>query len=125
MLSPNDSLATYIIRALLEDGKYDKTNIPLVTGMDCSKSAVQNIYKGFQGMCVFKDLRKLAKNAANVIYKIEHHKIDESYDEDISFNGIKKVPTFLSETVIVYADNLKEVLIDSGYFTLPEITAHK
>ena len=40
----------------------------------------------------------------------------ETYD-----NGVKVVPSYLLEVDTVYADNIPELLIDSGYWSAEEV----
>ena len=61
VLSANDDMAAGIIEALKAQRLAGK--VP-VTGQDASLGGIQNVIRGYQGMTVFKDLRKEAAAAA-------------------------------------------------------------
>ena len=63
VLSANDDMAAGIIAALEEQKLAGK--VP-VTGQDASLYGIQNIIRGYQGMTVFKDIRKEAVAAAAI-----------------------------------------------------------
>ena len=70
---------------------------------------------------IFKDTRELAVVAvdmATALLEGEEPEVNNTEDYD---NGVKVVPSYLLDPVIVVKDNITEVLVDSGYWTEEEI----
>ncbi|MBO4376193.1 MAG: sugar-binding protein [Lachnospiraceae bacterium] len=113
-LCSNDSTALGVTNALAANynGKY-----PIITGQDCDIENTKNMIAGKQSMSVFKDTRTLASQVVKMVGQIlKGEKVDVN-DESTYNNGVKTVPSFLCEPVFANADNYKEILIDSGYYT--------
>jgi len=110
----NDSTALGVTKALetAYTGKY-----PIVTGQDCELENVKNIINGKQSMSVFKDTRTLVERTVKMTTQIMEGKTVEVNDTETFNNGVKKIPSYLCAPVVVTADNYKEILIDSGYYT--------
>jgi putative multiple sugar transport system substrate-binding protein len=116
VLSPNDSLALGITNSLQAAG-YTLENFPIITGQDCDVTNTKNIILGYQAMSVFKDTRILAAQVVamvDAILKGEEVVINDTTTYD---NGVFVIPTNLSTPVFANAENYKELLIDSGYYT--------
>ncbi|MEN3042554.1 MAG: sugar-binding protein [Fervidobacterium sp.] len=111
ILAPNDGTA----RAIADAFKADKAvKEYFVTGQDAEKASVQYIIDGKQSMTVFKDTRVLARDAINLAQQLLEGKkptATATYD-----NGKKKVPAIQSEIVTVTKENVKKMLIESGYY---------
>ncbi|MBY0097233.1 multiple monosaccharide ABC transporter substrate-binding protein [Mesobacillus maritimus] len=114
VLSPNDGLAIGIISALKNIGY---TDLPYITGQDAELQSLKAIISGDQSMTVFKDTRKLAEKVVEMVQAIVAGEEAEVNDTKTYDNGKKVVPSFLLEPVYVDAENYKEVIIDSGYYT--------
>ena len=110
----NDSTAYGVINALEANytGKW-----PIVTGQDCDKPNVKLMIAGKQSMSVFKDTRTLAAQVVKMIDQILKGEEVEVNDTTTYDNNKKVVPSFLCEPVFGDANNYKELLIDSGYYT--------
>jgi putative multiple sugar transport system substrate-binding protein len=117
-LCSNDSTAYGVINAL---DNYDGEGWPIVTGQDCDKNNVKLMIEGKQAMSVFKDTRTLADRVVTMIGQILNGEEVEVNDTTTYDNGEIVVPSFLCEPVFGSADNYKELLIDSGYYTLADI----
>ncbi|MDD3109731.1 MAG: sugar ABC transporter substrate-binding protein [Eubacteriales bacterium] len=116
VLSPNDSLALGITNSLQAAG-YTLENFPIIIGQDCDVTNTKNIILGYQAMSVFKDTRILAAQVVamvDAILKGEEVVINDTTTYD---NGVFVIPTNLSTPVFANAENYKELLIDSGYYT--------
>lgn len=118
--SSNDSCANGITNALVAAG-YTKENFPLITGQDCDKPSVKNMIAGLQAMSVFKDTRTLAAKTAEMVVAILNGKKPPINDTKSYDNGTGIIPTFACEPVFGTAENYKELLIDSGYYTEADI----
>lgn len=113
-LCSNDSTSLGVQNALAANytGSY-----PIVTGQDCDIANVKNMIAGKQSMSVFKDTRTLAAQVVKMVGQILSGETVEVNDTTTYDNGTGVIPSFLCEPVFGSADNYKELLIDSGYYT--------
>ncbi len=113
-LCSNDSTSLGVQNALAANytGSY-----PIVTGQDCDIANVKNMIAGKQSMSVFKDTRTLAAQVVKMVGQILDGTTVEVNDTTTYDNGTGVIPSFLCEPVFGSADNYKELLIDSGYYT--------
>ena len=119
VLASNDSTALGVINALTSSYKNDVW--PVITGQDADKPNVPHIVDGTQGMAVFKDTRTLAGAVVKMVDAIMKGAEPPINNTETYSNGVKVVPSYLCEPVACTADNYKELLIDSGYYTLADI----
>ena len=120
ILSSNDSVANGITNALVASG-YNADNFPILTGQDCDKPSAKNMKRGLQTMSVFKDTRVLADKVVEMVNAICDKKEVPVNDTKTYNNGTGIIPSYLCTPIVVTKDNLKEVLVDSGYYTEKEI----
>ena len=118
VLSPYDGLSIGILSALKSAG-YGTAGqpYPTVTGQDAEVASVKSIIAGEQFATIYKDTRKLAKQTvsmADAVLKGNKPEVNNTKDYN---NGVKVVPSYLLDPVIVYKDNYKQTLVDSGYYT--------
>ena len=112
VLAPNDGTAGAAIEALAAQGLDGK--VP-VTGQDAEVAAAQRIVQGTQAMTVFKDTRTLAIKAVELAEMLAKTG-DISSEINNSVNNNKTdVPSVLLSPIAVDKDNVKAVLVDSGY----------
>lgn len=117
ILAPNDGTSRSIADVFAADTDVSKY---FITGQDAEKASVQYIIDGRQSMTVFKDTRTLASDAMNMAIEILQGKTpatDTFYD-----NTMIQVPAKQSPVVIVTKENVKSILIDSGYYSAGEFT---
>jgi len=117
ILAPNDGTARAIADAFATDT--DVTSYK-VTGQDAEQASVQYIIDGKQSMTVFKDVRTLvndAISAAVALLQSQTPNATGAYN-----NGVIDVPAIQSPVVTVTQDNVKEALIDSGYYKASDFT---
>jgi putative multiple sugar transport system substrate-binding protein len=117
VLSPYDGLSIGILSALKSSG-YGTAGqpYPIVTGQDAEKASVKSIIAGEQYATIYKDTRKLAEvtvKMSDAVLKGGKPETNNTKDYD---NGVKVVPSYLLDPVIVYKSNYKTVLVDSGYY---------
>ena len=113
-LCSNDSTALGVENALAANytGTY-----PIVTGQDCDIANTKNMIAGKQSMSVFKDTRTLAAQVVKMVGQVLSGETVDVNDTETYNNGVITVPSFLCEPVFADANNYKELLIDSGYYT--------
>ncbi|MBN8881195.1 monosaccharide ABC transporter substrate-binding protein (CUT2 family) [Salana multivorans] len=125
VLSPYDGISRGIITALQNAG-YGTTiadGLPIVTGQDAEIASVKLIRDGVQFATIFKDTRKLANQAVVSGTAFLKGETPEANDTETYDNGVKVVPSYLLESDIVYAGNIQELLIDSGYWTEEQVAS--
>ena len=110
----NDSTALGVTNALEANYVGDW---PIITGQDCDIQNTKNMIAGKQSMSVFKDTRTLAAQVVKMVGQILSGEEVDVNDTETYNNNTKVVPSFLCEPVFANADNYKELLIDSGYYT--------
>nr|WP_300336379.1 sugar-binding protein [Actinomyces sp.] len=120
VLSPNDAIALGVTQALTSAG-YTGNDWPVLTGQDADQASVQNIVKGLQTMTVFKDTRKLGERAAVMVDEIVKGGDVEVNDTESYDNGVTVIPSYLIDAVAVDKTNVKDVVVDSGYYTATEV----
>ncbi|MFI7604490.1 multiple monosaccharide ABC transporter substrate-binding protein [Micromonospora sp. NPDC049366] len=124
VLSPYDGISRGIITALQNAGYGSGAKkLPVVTGQDAEIASVKLINDGIQSSTIFKDTRLLAEQAAIAGEAFLQKKEPQANDTKTYNNGVKVVPSFLLPVQTVYKDDIKPVLVDSGYWTAEEVAA--
>lgn len=120
--SPFDGISRGVISSLIAVGYgADDNPLPIVTGQDAELASVKSIIAHEQTQTVFKDTRELAKKAVNMADAILKGEEPEVNDTETYDNGERVVPSYLLVPVSVDADNYKEALVDTGYYTEEEL----
>ena len=113
----NDSTALGVTNALEDNYDVDTLGWPIITGQDCDIANTKNMIAGKQSMSVFKDTRTLAAQVVKMVGQILAGEEVDVNDTETYNNNVKVVPSFLCDPVFADANNYKEILIDSGYYT--------
>ncbi|MCR5281789.1 MAG: sugar-binding protein [Lachnospiraceae bacterium] len=113
-LCSNDSTALGVENALAAN--YNG-NYPIITGQDCDIENTKNMIAGKQSMSVFKDTRTLASQVVKMVGQILTGATVDVNDTETYNNNVITVPSYLCEPVFADANNYKQLLIDSGYYT--------
>lgn len=118
VLSANDGMAGGIIAALKAQKLAGK--VP-VTGQDASLEGIQNIIRGYQGMTVFKDIRKQAPAAARITNALLRgkKKLPGINSRTANASG-SAIPTVLLPVKAVGYANLS-LLVKNGWVNVPGI----
>lgn len=117
VLAPNDGTSRSIADVFATDK--DITSY-IITGQDSEEASVQYIIDGKQSMTVFKDTRTLAADSVAMALDILDGKEPET---DTTYNNeVIEVPSKQTPIVVVTKDNVKEALIDSGYYEADAFT---
>ena len=117
VLAPNDGTSRSIADVFATDK--DVTSY-IISGQDAEKASIQYIIDGKQSMTVFKDTRVLAADSVAMALDIlggNTPATDTTYN-----NEAKDVPAKQTNVTVVTQDNVKSVLIDSGYYDASEFT---
>ncbi|WP_109774642.1 multiple monosaccharide ABC transporter substrate-binding protein [Quadrisphaera granulorum] len=122
VLAPADIISRGVITALTNAGYGSGGKaFPIVTGQDADIDNVKLINDGKQYSTIFKDTRKLADEAIKVTGDYLSGKEPEANNTKDYDNGNKVVPSYLLESTVVTKDNVKSVLVDSGYYTQAQV----
>ena len=113
----NDSTALGVTNALEDNYDVEKFGWTIITGQDCDIANTKNMIAGKQSMSVFKDTRTLAAQVVKMVGQILSGEEVDVNDTETYNNNVKVVPSFLCDPVFANAENYKEILIDSGYYT--------
>ena len=120
--TPNDALAIGVISSLKGVGYGSgQQAMPIITGQDADVQNVKNIARGDQTSTVFKDTRKLASVAADMVDDVLTAKPVPVNDTKSYNNGAKIVPTYLVKPVLVDKANYQSELVTSGYYTQAQL----
>ena len=114
VLCSNDSTAQGVTNSLEANYTGDW---PIITGQDCDIVSVKNMIAGKQSMSIFKDTRTLAAQVVKMTGQILSGQTVDVNDTETYNNNKITVPSYLCEPVFADANNYKEILIDSGYYT--------
>jgi putative multiple sugar transport system substrate-binding protein len=117
ILAPNDGTARAIADAFGADKDVASY---VVTGQDAEKASVQYIIDGKQSMTVLKDVRTLVADAITAAIAYLEGKTPEK--TNTYNNGKIDVPAKPSAVVSVDKANVKEAVIDSGYWPASDFT---
>jgi D-xylose transport system substrate-binding protein len=120
VLAANDGVAGGAIAAM--KGAGIKPNTRPTTGQDAELAAIQRILAGEQYMTVYKPIKPLADNAAEIAVKIaKGEDVPTNLAPDKENNGNKEVPTATHDIVVVTKDNVNDTVIKDNYWTADQI----
>ena len=117
ILAPNDGTARAIADAFGADK--DVTSYT-VTGQDAEEASVQYIIDGKQSMTVLKDVRTLVADAISAA--VAYLEGNTPPQTNTYNNGAIDVPAKPSEVISVDQANVKEAIVDSGYWDASNFT---
>jgi len=122
VLSPYDGLSIGILSALKSAG-YGTAGqpYPAVTGQDAELASVKSILAGEQYATIYKDTRKLAAQTATMADAVLKGGKPETNNTTDYQNGVKVVPSYLLQPVVVYKDNVQQTLVATGYYTASQL----
>jgi D-xylose transport system substrate-binding protein len=116
VLASNDGTAGGAIQALLEEGLAGKK---LVTGQDAELVACQRIVNGTQAMTIYKPLKVLARDAADLAVRIAQRKVVVA-PQTVN-NGSIDVPSVLADVVTVTKANMVDTVISDGLHSFDDV----
>jgi len=104
VLSPNDTLARAIITSAQQAGK----PVPVVTGQDSEVESVKSIMEGVQYSTINKDTALLVEQSIKMVGQLQKGDDADVNDTEQYDNGVKVVPAYLLDPVIVTKENAEE-----------------
>ncbi|MGF6823189.1 putative multiple sugar transport system substrate-binding protein [Microbacterium sp. ZKA21] len=104
VLSPNDTLARAIITSVQQAGK----PVPVVTGQDSEVESVKSIMEGVQYSTINKDTTLLVEQSIKMVQQLQAGEEVDVNDTESYDNGVKVVPAYLLEPLIVTKENAAE-----------------
>jgi putative multiple sugar transport system substrate-binding protein len=117
ILAPNDGTSRAISDAFADDKDVASY---VSTGQDAEIPSIQYIIDGKQSMTVLKDVRTLVQDASDAAVTYLEGGVPEA--THTYNNGVIDVPAKPSEVIAVDKGNLKEAIIESGYWDASEFT---
>lgn len=117
VLAPNDGIARTIAKVFADDPNVTSY---VITGQDGDRESIQFIIDGMQSMTVLKDVRKLAAMAVGAASAF----VDgQAPPTTATFNnGVIDVPANPAAVTVVDRTNVKDAIIDSGYYPAGDFT---
>jgi D-xylose transport system substrate-binding protein len=114
ILAANDALAMGAMQVLPRDllGKI------VITGQDAERAALRNIVAGHQSMTVYKPIKPLAYQAAELAMKLARKEPVNSKKMKVANYEVNAI---LLEPVVVDKNNYKETIIKDGHLSMSEI----
>jgi D-xylose transport system substrate-binding protein len=114
IIAANDALATGALQVLPREmiGKV------IITGQDAERAALRNIVAGNQSMTVYKPIKPLAYQAAELAIKLAKN---ETIKSSRMKNGNYEVNAILLEPIVVDKGNYKDTIIKDGHLSMSEI----
>ena len=112
----NDDVATSVIRALAVS---QLAGVVPVVGQDADLPACQHIVEGTQLMTVYKPVGELAKQAAELSYKLATG--DSLSVEATISDGSHEVPYVTIDPVAVNKENIDDVIIAGGFHSHEDV----
>jgi D-xylose transport system substrate-binding protein len=116
IIAANDTLAAAALNSLAERRLAGKVT---VVGHDADLDGCQRVVEGTQYATVFKPIDKIAKITAE--YAIKMAKGESIEVNDIFFDGKYEIPYYKISPILVKKENMKEVIIDSGFHKLEDV----
>ena len=119
----NDDLAGQAVKVLSENRLAGKVAL---VAQDAELAACQRIVEGTQYMTAYKPIEQEAATAATLAVALAKGEDITSADYDIPVtdtisDGKKEIPYYKIEPVAVTAENMDEVIIDSGFHTREDV----
>jgi D-xylose transport system substrate-binding protein len=115
VVASNDATAGGAIQALASQKLAGKT---VVSGQDADLAAVRRVIAGTQAMTVYKPLREIATNAANLAVQLVRGQ-KPGFNAQLN-NGFKNVDTMLLKPVLLNKQNV-DMLVKDGFYTQAQL----
>jgi len=121
ILSPRDSMTLEFIQILENSESYASDVYPVMTGQNAEVGSVCAISNSKQYSTVYKDYHLLADIASSMAVAVLNGETPEINDTTSFYNGVKTVPAFLCEPILINKSNFEQILIDTGCMSCSDI----
>jgi D-xylose transport system substrate-binding protein len=111
IISSFDGMSAGAIKALAE---YNLDGTVLLSGQDAELEACRNIVKGKQSMTVYKPVKTLAYQSAEMAVNLAKGKSLPKTSLSVN-NGFRDVPAYYIDPIGVDINNIKSTIISDGY----------
>ena len=116
VVASNDATAGGAIQALSAQGL---SGTVAISGQDADLAAIKRIVEGTQTMTVYKPITLLADKAAEISVSLaKEEKIQPNAELN---NGLKNVPSYLLEPIVVDKNNIEATIIKDGFHSKDSI----
>ncbi len=116
VVASNDATAGGAIQALAAQGLAGKVAI---SGQDADLAAIKRIEQGTQTMTVYKPIKQLATQAAEIAVELGNGKQPAS--NAMLNNGLKDIPAYLLTPVSVDKSNIDSTVIADGFHSKADL----
>ncbi|NNK95683.1 MAG: substrate-binding domain-containing protein, partial [Desulfobacterales bacterium] len=120
----NSGLASGVIAALALEGLADTEKV-FVAGSDADLRNIQYIYQGKQTVEIWKKIKPLAYQAAEIAVSVAQQPEKAIIDIVEGFkmvdNGFMTVPTIITPVILVTKENIDSTVIAEGFFTKEQV----
>ena len=120
----NSGLASGVIAALALEGLADTEKV-FVAGSDADLRNIQYIYQGKQTVEIWKKIKPLAYQAAEIAVSVaqQPEKAITDFVEGFKMvdNGFMEVPTIITPVVLVTKETIDSTVIAEGFFTKEQV----
>lgn len=116
VLAANDGTAGGAIQALVEEGLAGKK---IVIGQDAELVACQRIIQGTQTMTIYKPLKLLAQQAAQLAVKMAQRKVIVA--RETIHNGKTDVPTIALNVQVVTKKNMMDTIVKDNFHSKEDV----
>ncbi|MCR5833675.1 MAG: sugar-binding protein [Selenomonadaceae bacterium] len=121
VICASDCVADGVISSLIAKNYGNGESWPVITGQDANISAYKYIMADKQALTMLKDTHLLAPKCIEIVDALMQGKTPDTKDATIYNNGNVDVPSYLYTPVVITKDNVKEVLLDSGFYTAEQV----
>lgn len=101
--------------------KYESPENVIITGQDATLEAVRSVYAGKMYMTIYHPHRVLGHKTGELVDALLEGESSASLSTATTFNGLSEIHTVNIPSVMVTAENLEEVLIQSGEYSWEEV----
>lgn len=121
VLSPTDKLTLKFIDILNDENYYSASAYPVITGQNAELQNLKAIVDSKQHSTIYKDSDLIAQVTCSMVIALLNGQEPEINDNTSFYNGVKIVPAFLCEPILVDKSNYQSILIDTGYIKYEDI----
>jgi putative multiple sugar transport system substrate-binding protein len=116
LVTGSDEIAGTVWETLEASGRLVADALPLITGLDVTEAGVKQILAGQQSISTYRSDPERNEHCVTAVQTVMAGE-SLAHLSTVCDNGLKLVPSFLTEAVIVDGENYRRVLANSGIDT--------